>query len=172
MDESEFWAIVESSKAASDGTFDGHAESLTAKLSALEPARIAAFDRVFTSLLYKAYSWDLWGAAYVIHGGCSDDGFSDFRSWVISMGHQVYDRALSDPESLADIELGPDGEEEASFEDFAYIAAQVYEDKVGTALPRDPTLIHPSEPGGEPWEEDGDELAERYPKLSAKYGDA
>jgi hypothetical protein len=172
MDGSEFWAIVESSKAESDGTFDGHAESLTEKLSELEPAQIAAFDRVFSTLKFKAYTWDLWGAAYVIHGGCSDDGFADFRSWLISMGRSVYERALSDPDGLADVELGPDGEEDASFEEFAYIAAQVYEDKTGNELPHDADVIHPAEPSGEAWEEDEDELAERYPKLSAKFGAA
>jgi uncharacterized protein DUF4240 len=172
MDESEFWAIVESSKAASDGTLDGRADSLAERLSTLSPDKVAAFDRRFTALTYKAYSWGLWGAAYVINGGCSDDGFTDFRSWLISMGRRIYDGALSDPESLADVELGPEGEEEASFEEFAYVAARVYEEQTGNELPRDPKLIHPSDPSGEPWEEDSDALAERYPRLSAKYGNS
>jgi hypothetical protein len=29
----------------------------------------------------------------------------------------------------------------------------------------------PAEPSGVEWEEDGDDLAERYPRLHAKYGD-
>jgi hypothetical protein len=171
MDESEFWTIVEGSKAEADGTFDGHAESLAARLSALTPEKIVAFRRVFDTLRIRSYSWDLWGAAYVIHGGCSDDGFADFQSWLISMGRNTFERALSDPDSLADVELGPEGEEEASFEEFAYIAAQVYEDKTGNELPADPATAYPDEPGGEPWEEDNDALAERYPRLFAKYGD-
>ena|SRR5689334_16669837 len=171
MDESEFWSIVGASKAESDGSFEGRAEALAKKLSTLSPDKIAAFERQFMVLTYKAYSWDLWGAAYVINGGCSDDGFTDFRSWVISMGRDVYERAVNDPESLADIEVGPGGEEDASFEEFAYVAGRVYEEKTGKDLPRDTSLVHPSDPSGEPFEEDSDALAERYPRLSAKYGD-
>lgn len=171
MDESEFWSIVETSKAGSDGSFDGRADALAKKLSTLSPEKIAAFDRQFVILTYKAYSWDLWGAAYVINGGCSDDGFTDFRSRVISMGREVYVRALNDPETLAEVEVGPDGEEDASFEEFAYVAGRVYESKTGKNLPPDASLVHPSDPTGEPFEEDSEALAERYPRLSAKYAE-
>jgi hypothetical protein len=172
VDESEFWEIVESSKLESGGGFDAHAAAVSKKLSALTLEKIAAFEHMFTALTYKAYSWDLWGAAYVIGGGCSDDGFNDFRSWLISMGRQTFERALRDPESLADVELGTGGEEDASFEEFAYIAAQVYEVLTGKQLPADPTLTHPDDPSGETWDEDPAVLAERYPRLFAKYGDA
>ena len=45
MDVSEFWSIMESSKGASDGSFDRYAESLAEHLSALSPERIVAFER-------------------------------------------------------------------------------------------------------------------------------
>jgi len=170
MDESEFWSIVESSKAESDGGFEHRAETLVARLSALPPEKIIEFQRVFGSLQDRAYSWDLWGAAYVINGGCSDDGFSDFRSWLISMGRKTYESALSDPESLAEITLGDGGEEDASFEVFAYAAAEAYEASTGDELPH-PERNFPNEPSGERWEEGEEELAGRYPKLFAKYGE-
>ena len=53
-------------------------------------------------MMDSAYCWSLWGAAYVINGGCSDDPFVDFRASLISRGRQVFERALSDPDSLAD----------------------------------------------------------------------
>lgn len=31
----------------------------------------------------EAYRRDLWAAAYHANGGCSDDGFIDFRIWLI-----------------------------------------------------------------------------------------
>jgi len=40
----------------------------------------------FRRYLNKAYTWDLWGAAYLINGGCSDDGFEYFRRWLVSRG--------------------------------------------------------------------------------------
>ena len=32
------------------------------------------------------YRWDMWAAAYLIGGGCSDDGFIDFRAGLIAQG--------------------------------------------------------------------------------------
>lgn len=164
MDISEFWNIVELSKESSGGSFDRHAELLAERLSELPSEEIIEFKRIFDELTDRAYSWDLWGAAYVIGGGCSDDGFTDFRSWLISMGRETYTRALNDPESLADVDLGPDGEEDAFFEDFAYVPARVYQAKTGQPL-KYPRTPHPSEPSGEEWEEDGEDLARRFPRL-------
>ena len=42
------------------------------------PEEIVAFQRVLDELMDESYRADLWGAAYVINGGCSDDGFEDF----------------------------------------------------------------------------------------------
>jgi hypothetical protein len=168
MEVDEFWNIVESSKARSEGSHDRHAELLAEHLSALSPDEVIAFQRIFDELADRAYSWPLWGAAYIIGGGCSDDGFIDFRSWLISMGRDTYERALADPESLATVDLGPDGEEDAFFEDFAYVAAHVYQAKTGQPLEYS-RPEHPSEPSGEDWEEDGDDLARRFPRLSSRY---
>ena len=168
MDIAQFWTLVESSKAASRGSFDRHIELLAKHLSALTPEEIIEFQRIFDDLTDRAYSWDLWGAAYIIGGGCSDDGFTDFRSWLISMGRETYTRALTDPESLADIVLGPGGEEDSFFEEFGYVATQVYEAKTGRPLDY-PRTAHPAEPSGRKREEDRDELARRYPRLSSQY---
>ena len=44
----------------------------------LPAAEIEAFDRLLYEKIDAAYRWSLWGAAYVINGGCSDDGFEYF----------------------------------------------------------------------------------------------
>ena len=170
MDLAQFWSVVESSKAASGGRYDRHVELLAEQLSALSSEEVVEFQRIFDDLTDRAYSWDLWGAAYIIGGGCSDDSFTDFRSWLISMGRETYTRALADPEALADVVLGPGGEEDAFFEEFAYVPARVYEAKTGRALEY-PRTAHPSEPTGQEWEEGGDDLAQRFPRLSSRYQD-
>jgi hypothetical protein len=50
----------------------------------------------------ESYRWDLWGAAYLINGGCSDDGFDYFRGWLLSQGRAIWQATLADPDSLAD----------------------------------------------------------------------
>jgi hypothetical protein len=171
MTKEEFWSIVAASKAASGGTYDGRLAALASQLSTLAPEEIVDFQRIFDEAKDDAYTWPLWGAAYILGGGCSDDGFMDFRSWLISTGRETYERALADPESLADVELGPDAEEEVFFEEFAYVADRVYEEKTGEELPRTAGAGR-SEPAGEPWEEDDEELERRFPRLWAKYGEA
>jgi hypothetical protein len=45
----------------------------------------------------------LWAAAYLINGGCSDDGFESFRCWLIVQGRTVFERSVADPDTLADL---------------------------------------------------------------------
>jgi hypothetical protein len=169
MTSDQFWQVIEASKASSQGNQDAQVEALAAQLSALKPAEIAEFERRFVEQVDRAYHWDLCGAAYVIRGGCSDDSFMDFRSWLISMGREVYERALKDADSLADVALGTDPAEETCFEEFAYVAAQVYQAQAGDQMP-DTDRKYPSEPAGEEWEEDEAVLAQRFPRLWEVYG--
>jgi hypothetical protein len=170
MNEAPFWSIVEASKRAGRGSFAAYIESLSSRLSELAAGDIVEFQRTFDQLRDRAYSWDLWGAAYLIGGGCSDDAFADFRSWLVSLGRETYERALADSESLADLRIGPNGEEDAFFEELAYVPSQVFEEKTGEPMPPE-TGDRRSEPSGEKWDEDGNDLRERFPKLFAKYGD-
>ena len=50
-----------------------------------------------------AYQYGLWNAASIMCNGCSDDGFIDFRGWLIAQGRDIYFGALKDPDSLADV---------------------------------------------------------------------
>lgn len=44
-----------------------------------------------------------WQAAYLINGGCSDDGFEYFRGWLLTQGREVFERAVALPDTLADL---------------------------------------------------------------------
>jgi hypothetical protein len=60
-----FWEIIAAAKTSSGGTWDGRMESLSELLSKLPPAEIVEFDRIFHEQRIRAYSWDLWGAAFI-----------------------------------------------------------------------------------------------------------
>lgn len=153
-----FWEIIDGTV---DEDEDRQLEALENELEKLSPEQIVAFSRDFFAASLAAYRWDLWGAAYVINGGCSDDGFIDFRSWLIAQGKAVYDAALAEPESLAD-HIKSDF---ASFEEIAYVPIRVYEDKTDEDFPPS-TGSYPSKPAGERWEED--DLAVLFPRLTEK----
>ncbi len=59
---------------------------LNTELRRLALDEVVSFHGHFTDCVDRAYSWPLWAAAYIMGGGCSDDGFWDFRSTLISMG--------------------------------------------------------------------------------------
>ena len=108
--------------------------------------------------MHRSYRWDLWGAAFVINGGCSDDGFEYFRGWLMLQGRDVWEAALRDPESLADVPL--DGN--ADCEDVLYVASEAYERVTGRSLGSH-SEPHADQPAGQAWEEE--DLETLYPRL-------
>ncbi|MEO1544120.1 MAG: DUF4240 domain-containing protein [Pseudomonadota bacterium] len=167
-----FWAIIEeAAKSAHDP--DAHMSALHGELTKLTPDQVASFQVAFMEHTAKAYTWDLWGAAFVVHGGCSDDGFEYFRYWLVSRGRDVFEQAMRDVDGLADLDP-PTGPYDAwEFEGIAYIAERAWKDVGGTgrfaAVVGIPTL--PDEPAGDPFEEDEDHLKHRFPKLWLRFGE-
>jgi len=162
MNIDEFWAIVDASRAEEQ---EDQLEKLRKRLNKLPQSEIIDFYQHYYHRLQEAYRWDLWGAAYIINGGCSDDWFAYFRDWLIAQGREVYETALQDPESLRNVATP----EEADFEDFRYVMHEVFEEKFEQDLAEVPQLADLSESEGEPvgseWEEE--ELNDLFPKLSA-----
>jgi hypothetical protein len=100
MDEKRFWDLIAPSIRHSQ---DEQQLALQADLERLEPDEILAFHSRLWDLLGRAYRVDLWAAAYLIRGGCSDDSFLYFRCWLLARGKKVFEAALADPDSLVDV---------------------------------------------------------------------
>ena len=161
MDETGFWKIVQNAHDASGGDMDRKCDALRRQLSALSKDEALEFAGHFDALMDKAYDWSLWGAAYVINGGCSDDAFSDFRAALISRGRQAFERALSDPESLAAEDFD---ESDWFYEGYQYAVTDGVEAAAGSR----PQHAMQAQPSGADWQED--QVYARFPKLSAKFG--
>jgi hypothetical protein len=168
-----FWQIIERAVKA-DRDPDAHMEALRTELRALTLEEIIAFEVAFRRYLNEAYTWDLWGAAYVVHGGCSDDGFEYFRRWLVTRGRDVYERALADPDSLAQQDVRPGHDGVWEFELIYYVAMEVFEEKGGVGDVREHSEpeagMDGSGPSGEPFAENEADLARRYPKLWQRFG--
>lgn len=114
----------------------------------------------------RAYTWDLWGAAFVIDDGCSDDCFRDFRAYLISLGPRAFAAALRDPNSLAPIVQDA---EEGDWENADDVAPDAYQTATGDDFPADSSDLSGS-PRGEPWDDGSQEtLVQRYPALAARF---
>jgi hypothetical protein len=136
MDDATFWELIDASRAeckpASEDPDDAQNVALVRLLSELPPDEIIAFDRVFRRLHAAAYTWDLWAAAFLIEGGCSDDGFKDFRSGLIGLGRKVYEDAVRDPGTLVS---QPTRGVDFSNELLLYAASEAYESVAEDELP-------------------------------------
>ncbi len=95
MDESQFWELVQRAHNAASDDMDRKCEVLKAEIEKLSKNEASDFAVLFDAMMDRAYSHKLWGAAYVIHGGCSDDTFNDFRSSLISRGRACFERAIA-----------------------------------------------------------------------------
>jgi hypothetical protein len=130
----------------------------------MSPEAATAFSRHFDEAMNRAYNWDLWGAAYVMNGGCGDDAFSDFRASLVSRGRKAFEGAFAAPDSLANEAFD---EEAWFFEGFQYA---VHEGAEAAISPQELSVVPtPSEPSGSPWEENPEVLKERYPLLWSKF---
>lgn len=157
-----FWDIIEQAKCLANDDIEQRPAALKQVLMRQNAAQIQMFDQLYREKLVEAYRWDLWGAAYVIQGGCSDDSFDYFRDFLISEGRQVFETALKSPDNLAQIDLPDDVE----LEDFRYAIGDAYEAVTDAEMPISP-VTYPAEPAGQAWTED--QLEQLFPQLCAKY---
>jgi hypothetical protein len=170
MDIIEFWKLIDKTRDAANGNAEKQSKLLTEELAKLPGEEIISFERIFDDLKDNAYIGNLWDAATLIMYGCSDDGFQEFREWLVGRGKDVYENAIKDPETLVNVlEIG-----EQIFPTLLSPAMEAYEKVTGKDMP----------PMPRPWAQlqgrptmdiDADEvelLAEisaRFPKLTAKF---
>ncbi len=168
LDKAQFWQLIEDAHAKSGGECEAQAVALKSSLSLIPVEELIAFERIFNECRQAAYRWDLWGAAYLINGGGSDDGFEYFRRWLIGQGQTIFEAALADPDGLADLTKTDIewGDAWLECEELGYVAGEVYEEKAGREMPSDGAGFIPGEPAGMKWEED--DLDALYPKIAAR----
>jgi hypothetical protein len=162
----DYWALVDQARAGVNDPSDIEAVAarLVDVLVELGPERIVAADEEFQTLSAAGYNWSLWGAAYLIKGGASDDAFDYFRGWLIGHGRQVFEAALADPDSLADV-VTVDDADEAECEALLGAARDAYRRATSADLPMGSIIRLPQL--GDSWDFDDEaECRRRYPRLT------
>ena len=178
MDREQFWTLIEAAKTATGGNCRVETEQLVAALSKRPVDEVLAWDRIHGELMAESYRRDLWGAAYLINGGCSDDGFDYFRGWLLGQGHAIWQASLADPDSLAnhpEVRVHRPYQEPYIYlecEDILGVAYHAYEALTGQELTVEVVGMRPRRPElGEDWDfDDAAEMRARYPRLWAFCG--
>jgi Protein of unknown function (DUF4240) len=179
MNEDRFWQLIRDARAQADNDEYEVVNELEALLIEQTPEDILEFDRHFYGVYFASYRSDLWGAAFIMNGGCSDDGFDYFRGWLITQGRAVFEGAFQQPDSLAD-HVPDDAEADFGFEneDVLGVAARAWAKKTG--LDQDAFYEARGEVGRYPtleefaWSDGQGDIDETkgkrlYPKLWAKF---
>jgi len=122
LTEERFWEVIENSNKG---------KKLEEELRKLSADEIFGYRYWWDYYQRQSYKQELWAVAYVVMGGCSDDGFDYFRFWLITRGKKVFMDAMENADSLCD-EFGPlKGGEYPEFEEADYIPMEVLEKKHG-----------------------------------------
>lgn len=140
MDTEEFWNVMEQARGRAADSTDAEdiARRATELLAAQEPQQILDAQQILWDVMAASYKAPLWAAAYLINGGCSDDGFEYFRGWLITQGRTTFDQVVDDADRLADLpavraaaSVGMDLEGERTLS----IAGDAYEKATDAQLP-------------------------------------
>jgi hypothetical protein len=146
MNDEQFWAIIQDCHEASGGKTERKDRLIEAAICRLPGKEAEAFYAIFNRMMDSAYTWGLWGAAYVINEGCGDDTFADFRASLISRGRSAFQDATGNPDSLADEDIDLD----AWFHEGFHYAVTAGVKTVLGSLPRRANPP-PTTPVGERW---------------------
>lgn len=129
IDQDGFWTLIDQAKERT-GDPEGW---LRGWLTSMGPEQAKKFDDIANAYTALAYQYGLWSAASVMCGGCTDDGFMDFRAWLVAQGREVYLAALADPDSLA----GAADYQDQRFDFLPFVGDCAYEELTGRGAYQD-----------------------------------
>ncbi|MEH0939032.1 DUF4240 domain-containing protein [Micromonospora psammae] len=168
----DFWQLIDRARAGGGGESGAVAARAVALLAERDPEDIVGYAHHQARVLAASHKADLWGAAYLINGGVSDDGFHSFRGWLMTQGREVFARAVAAPDSLAELPrvraAALSGEEFSAAEMLA-VPWDAYRKATATELPgdRDPVPVPDL---NDLWDfDDEGEARRRLPKLAALF---
>ena len=127
MNRKTFWCLIESVNNRVDvNDQEAVLKATREALCELSSGEIAEWYEVYRELHKEAYRDDLWDAVAACGIHATDDGFIDFRAWLISRGREVYEAVMAAPDSLSAYVPNP---REANFELYGYITADAFAEK-------------------------------------------
>ena len=171
MEYKNFWDIVE--KSINADSCDEINKIIKKELEKLSIEELVSYQKKFHKLYNRLYTWDLWSIAYIIKGGCGDDGFMDFRGSIISLGREIYESTILNPDfliNLDEIVLS----EKIYNEEFKYLAPLVYAEKTSKNMYEENDFqIESEEPLGDKIDFESKDIEKifikKYPKLMKEY---
>src|SRR4051812_26162740 len=168
----DFWAVIDRATADRPASPSDVAKRAITDLAARDPEEIVAWARHLDKVLVASGTQDLWAAAYLINGGCSDEGFDNFRGWLIAHGREAVARSVKSPDSLAEVPAVRSSVDSGAVfeaEEVLAIGAEAYRQATGSELPAGERPVTRPD-AADLWGFDNEEeMQRRLPRLSALF---
>jgi hypothetical protein len=165
----DFWDVIARATADRPASPGEVAKRAVADLATRDPEEIVAWGRHLDKVMVASGKEDLWAAAYLINGGCSDEGFDNFRGWLIAHGREAVAQSVKAPDSLADmpaIRSAADSGAVFEAEEVLTVAAEAYVQATGAELPAGERPVTRPD-AADLWDFDNEEeMQRRLPRLS------
>lgn len=187
VDDETFWNIIEDCRRETPDR-DERLGWLRGRLSRMPELEIVQFQICLDRVLTPTFTWDMWAAADMILGWCSDDSFFYFRLWLVGLGREEFEKVALDPDLLAGTPQvralagrSPRawGDHEwPEWEELDYVAGAAFEAVTGKPHEdfhdahdaQDVEDPEPRHPVGDRWDVNrADEAARRFPNLNALF---
>jgi hypothetical protein len=163
IDEPVFWELISNARSQAPTTLEQLAV-LGESLRAFKAAEIKRFGSRYAKLMKQLYHWNVWALAYAARGGCSDDAFEAFRTWLILQGDPaLVALAVTDPAQAAE-HVPPDPDLPGG--SCLQLIEEAYLRREGSSL--ELPSIDLDKPKGKEWTEAA--FAAIYPQLARHYG--
>ncbi len=172
MPEDDFWALIQESIQAGDGSVDSQIAFLEERLSTKTEGEIVGFELRFRDLVRRSYHYNVVALLKAIEGMVTDDPLLYFRCRLILYGRDVFCAVIDNPNKLKQ-KLDADWAE-----GLMYVADRAFIRKFGEEtdkeLPRDIGSRYSDYDAGDypilgkEWDEDSFER--RYARLLKLYG--
>ncbi len=140
MNIDEFWQLIDKTRIESGDNPTQQARLLEDALAKMPVEEIIEFQNIRNLLQNQAFQKSLQNAAHIIGEGCGEDGFMDFRTWLIGQGRELFEKAIQNPETLADA-VSLDERHDTQAEDLLYVANVAHQRKTGDFI-YDSDIIH------------------------------
>lgn len=159
MSREEFWQLLAWAIGKRRGKLDRAVAKMDQHLRSLPAAEIEDFARHYAGLQNEANTPAILEAAFIIGCGESNDGFMDFRRWIVWQGEQEFAQIVANPDYLGTYQPKSDPLEQWYCE---YEPLSAYEAVTGNELDSPLVAVYPAESSNfnQP-----QVLAQRYPTL-------
>ncbi|MFV0181660.1 DUF4240 domain-containing protein [Empedobacter falsenii] len=126
LEEDLFWQIIENSLIDANNLQDQEL-ALMQELDVLTAEDIIGFQLRLDFFAYTLHLPEVWCASCIMNDGTNPEHFYYFKNWIISQGKELFEKAILNPDYLADFfEEGFNEDDLFEFETFHLIANNVF----------------------------------------------